>query len=473
MRLLPLALAVLLGSAAAALAADPAAQKAHAGPARHPNVLVFTFDTTRADHTSAYGYARPTTPNLIKVAADGVRFGSAYAPMATTLPSHTTMFSGLLPRTHGTLKNGLAIDPSIPLLSEALHGAGYRTAAFLSSYAVSRRFGLNRGFDLYDDEFKGGSCKWEVTRWEGLNVDGEFCRRGDLTRAAAVKWLEARGYLPPADGKPAAPPAKPFFVWVHFFDPHNPYDPPADQLKLFPPTGDGGLERDIAHYDAAIHFADQEMGKLLDRLAAAKQLDDTLVIVAGDHGEGLMDHGWMLHGLQIYEEAVHVPLVFRWPAKLPKGRTITEPVELADLSPTILELVGAQMPKGAHAIEGMSLARAMTGDATLDANRPVLTQRRLYARKAEKGISVKGAKHALRVGSWKYIEAKDEGTFELYDLASDPHEKHNLFDDRKSEREAMATELQATLAKIAVAEYKPRRVSPEDAKRLEALGYVE
>jgi choline-sulfatase len=473
MRLLPVALAVLLGSAAAVLAAEPAAQKARAAPARRPNVLIFTFDTTRADHTSAYGYARPTTPNLIEVAADGVRFASAYAPMATTLPSHTTMFSGLLPRTHGTLKNGLPIDPSIPLLSEALHGAGYRTAAFLSSYAVARRFGLGRGFDLYDDKFDDGSCKWQVTRWEGLDLQGAFCRRGDLTRAAAVKWLEASGYLPAADGKTTVPPAKPFFVWVHFFDPHNPYEPPEDQVKLFPPTGDGDLARDIAHYDAAIHFADQEMGKLLDRLAAAKQLDDTLVIVAGDHGEGLMDHGWMLHGLQIYEEAVHVPFVFRWPAKLPKGRVIAEPVELADLTPTVLDLVGAKMRKGAHAIEGISLAGALEGKATLDAKRPVLVQRRFYAGKAEKGIPVKGTKHALRVGNWKYIEAKDEGTFELYDLASDPHEKHNVFGDRKAVGEAMAAQLQATLAKIAVAEYAPRRVSPEDAKRLEALGYVE
>jgi arylsulfatase A-like enzyme len=471
MRLLVLALAALLGFPAASRAADQAGHNA----TRRPSILFFTFDTTRADHTSAYGYARPTTPNLVKLAAEGVRFDAAYAPMATTLPSHTTMFSGLLPRTHGALKNGLPVDPSVPLLSEALSNAGYRTAAFLSSFAVSKSFGLNRGFKTYDDNFNDGACKWQVTRWEGIKLEGDFCRRGDLTRQAAVKWLEQSGYLPDENGKSAPTPQEPFFVWVHFFDPHNPYDPPEDQVKLFPPSGDppSELASDIAHYDAAIHFADQEMGKLVERLATAGKLDDTLVIVAGDHGEGLMDHGWMLHGLQIYEEAVHVPFVFRWPARLPRGKRITEPVELADLTPTLLEMTGAQMPTGAHALEGMSLAPALTASARLDAQRPVLLQRRFYESEAEKGVPVKGNKHALRVGNWKYIEAKDEGTFELYDLASDPHEKNNLFDQNKDRREALATQLAKTLASTAVGGSTPRTVSAEDAKRLEALGYVQ
>lgn len=475
MRLLPVALAALLGSAALALAAGTADRTAAPPAAKRPNILVVTLDTTRANHTSAYGYARPTTPNLIKAAAAGVRFDAAYAPMATTLPSHTTMFSGLLPRTHGTLKNGLPVDPNLPLLSEALGNAGYRSAAFLSSFAVSKRFGLQRGFALYDDDFTGGKCKWEVTRWEGMKLDGEFCRRGDLTRAAAEKWLEDSGYLPDKNKNHATTPKEPFFVWIHFFDPHNPYDPPEDQVKLFPAAGDAPseLERDIAHYDAAIHFADQEMGKLLDRLAVARQLDDTLVIIAGDHGEGLMDHGWMLHGLQIYEEAVRVPLVFRWPAKLPKGKRISDPVELADLTPTILDLVGAKMPRGEHAIEGMSLAAALRGTATLNAQRPVLVQRRYYAGEAEKGITVKGSKHGIRVGNWKYIEAKEENTFELYDLARDPGEKHNLFDDQKEKRAALATQLEQTLSGIPVAGDTPRTVSEDDARRLEALGYVQ
>lgn len=479
MRILLLAMAVLLGAAGPAAAADPPAAGASApAPApRRPNVLIVTLDTTRADHTSAYGYERPTTPRLAEMAKQGVRFEAAYAPMATTLPSHTTMFTGLLPRTHGTLKNGLQVDASLPLLSEILAKEGYRTGAFLSSFAVSSKFGLQRGFTVYDDDFKDGQCKWDVERWEGHKIQGDFCRRGDLTRASTEKWLESNGYLSPAgkDAKPAAPPAQPFFVWIHFFDAHNPYDPPPEHAKLFPPQGNPptDLDRDIAKYDAEIHFADQEMGKLFDRLAAAKQLDDTLVIVAGDHGEGLMDHGWMLHGLQIYEEAVRVPFVLRWPGKLPAGKTIAEPVELADMTPTVLELTGIAMPAAKHVPEGLSLAAAMAGKATLDAQRAVLVQRRFYASDSERGVKVKGSKHGLRRGDWKYIEAKEEDSFELYDLKSDPGEKNNLAANAQEQRTKLATELETTLSSTAPAVPAPRGVSEEDARRLEALGYVQ
>lgn len=475
MRHLLLALAavgIALGAPPARAVDAPGATAA----AKRPNVLVVTLDTTRADHTSAYGYARPTTPRLVALAQQGVRFEAAYAPMATTLPSHTSMFSGLLPRTHGTLKNGLQVNPKISLLGETLGGAGYQTAAFLSSFAVSSRFGLQRGFARYDDHFKDGQCKWEVSRWEGQKIEGEFCRRGDLTRAATVKWLEDAGYLPRAKGGAGAgQPQQPFFVWIHFFDPHNPYDPPAEQAKLFPPlsASPSELERDIAKYDAEIHFADQEMGKLLDALAAGGILDDTLVVVVGDHGEGLMDHGWMLHGLQIYEEAVRVPLVFRWPAKLPKGATIAEPVELVDLAPTILTLTGVPAPPTSPAVEGVDLAPALTGNAKLDPQRPILLQRRHYARGKEKDVTVKGTKHGLRVGDWKYIAAKEENTFELYDLKSDPHEKTNLADTRTAERDAMAARLEKILAGTPAAPKVARTVSEEDARKLEALGYVQ
>lgn len=490
MRILLLAMAVLLGAAGSTAAAPasgaaatdgtaPATGTAAAAPvAKRPNVLIVTLDTTRADHTSAYGYERPTTPRLAEVARAGVRFEAAYAPMATTLPSHATMFTGLLPRTHGTLKNGLQVDASLPLLSEILAKDGYRTGAFLSSFAVASKFGLARGFDHYDDDFEDGQCKWDVERWEGHKIEGDFCRRGDLTRASAEAWLEKSGYFPASTGKTTAAgaPEKPFFLWIHFFDAHNPYDPPPEHAKLFPPKGNppSELDHDIAKYDAEIHFADQEMGKLFDRLAAAKLLDDTLVIVAGDHGEGLMDHGWMLHGLQIYEEAVRVPFVLRWPGKLPAGKVIAAPVELADITPTVLELAGLAMPKTKHAPEGLSLAAAMAGTASLDPQRAVLVQRRFYASDSERGVRVKGSKHGLRRGDWKYIEAKEEDTFELYDLKSDPGEKRNLADSEKQQRDALATELSTTLSSTAAASAPaPGRVSEEDARRLEALGYVQ
>ena len=186
-----------------------------------------------------------------------------------------------------------------------------------------------------------------------------------------------------------------------------------------------------------------------------------------------MDHGWMLHGLQIYEEAVHVPLVFRWPAKLPAGTTIAQPVELADLMPTVLELTGSALPQLKHPPEGVSLAAALTGKGTLDPQRAVLTQRRFYASDSERGVAVKGSKHGLRVGNWKYLEAKEEDSFELYDLASDPKEQHNLAKDKPEQRDALAKQLRTTLSGTSVAAPAPHGVSPEDARRLEALGYVQ
>lgn len=469
MRKLLLAAAVLLGSAS--LGASPTAEE---DPAR-PSILLITLDTTRADHTSAYGYARPTTPRLEELVKRGIRFDAAYAPMATTLPSHATMFTALLPRSHGTLKNGIVVDGRLPMLAEVLAKNGYRTAAFLSSFVVAERFGLARGFGTYDDDFEKGQCKWDVGRWEGHEITDDFCRRGNLTRARSEKWLEANGYLGP-EPKPGseAAQAPPFFLWLHFFDAHNPYDPPAEQRALFPPLGGppSDLDRDIAAYDAEIHFADQEMGKLLDRLAAAGHLDDTLVIVAGDHGEGLMQHGWMLHGLQIYEEAVRVPFVVRWPAKLPVGKKIAEPVQLADLMPTVLELAGLAMPQMERKPDGQSVAAALRGNTKLDSRRAVLLQRRSYARGWERGVAMKGEKHAVRVGSWKYIEAKDENTFELYDLASDPGEKRNVFADKPEERASLASTLQGWLSSP-LTSTAPRGVSEEDARRLEALGYVQ
>jgi N-acetylgalactosamine-6-sulfatase len=185
-----------------------------------------------------------------------------------------------------------------------------------------------------------------------------------------------------------------------------------------------------------------------------------------------MDHGWMLHGLQIYEESVRIPFVLRWPAKLPRGKTIREPVELADMAPTILEVVGATMPPSDREPEGRSLLAAATGNETLDPQRRMLLQRRFYAQGNERGVPVKGDKHAVRVGRWKYIAAPEENTFELYDLTSDPREKTNLSTEKRAEREQLAATLDAWL-RTPVTAAPPPRVSEEDAKRLEALGYVQ
>lgn len=447
-----------------------------AAPAR-PDILLVTLDTLRADHTSAYGYARPTTPRLEEIARDGVRFATAYAPMPTTLPSHATMLTGLLPRTLGLLKNGIPFTHPAPTLAETLAADGYATAAFVSSFVLDRSFGLARGFATYDDRFARDACKGYEKEWEGFALEGGFCRRGAITREQAERWLEDNGYLGAATGAagsatgPAAATA-PFFLWIHLFDPHDPYLPPPAEAALLPPQSANPtqLERQIAAYDGEIRYTDDQVGKLLDRLAAAGRLDDTLVIVVSDHGEGLMDHGWMHHGALLYEEAVRIPFLVRWPAQLPRGRVVEEPVQLADIVPTVHELLGLAPP--AHAVEGVSLAGALRGTARLDPQRPVILQRRIYDRELELGLPLRGEKFGIRVGPWKYIEARVDKSYELYDLASDPRELHDVFRKERAQAAPLAQALHAWTAKQVPAP-SPGAVSDEAARRLEALGYVQ
>jgi choline-sulfatase len=445
--------------------------------AQKPNVLLVTLDTTRADHTSAYGYPRPTTPRLEGLLPTSVKLETAYAPTATTLPSHASMFTALHPRSHGVLKNGQKLAEGIPTLAGALAGAGYRTAGFVSSYVLDARFGPQQGFATWDDDFGERPCKMLGKRWEGRNLDESFCRRGAETRDRAIAWLEGNGYLgtPPA-GAPASGDAegerKPFFLFVHFFDPHDPYVPEPEHAALFPPLGEkpDHIAQQRAAYDGELHYTDAQLGALLDRLAAAGILDDTLVLVTADHGEGLGDHGWMNHGLYIYDEAVRVPWIVRWPGHLPGGRVIAEPVELVDMPSTVLDLVG--IPDERLRGEGRSLADALRGKGKLDADRPVYLQRRLYEGKVRGDVEAHGEKIGIRVGRWKYIEAKEEATRELYDLATDPGELANLVEQHPGDASRLAASLGSWAARTPTAG-SGGGVSDEEAEKLRALGYVQ
>ncbi|MBU6283535.1 sulfatase-like hydrolase/transferase, partial [bacterium] len=266
-------------------------------------------------------------------------------------------------------------------------------------------------------------------------------------------------------------PAEPFFLFVHFFDAHNPYVPPEEDAKLFPPEGNSpsDLDREIAAYDGEIHYADARMGELLDRLSSAGLLDDTLVVVVGDHGEGLQQHGWMNHGMMIYDEAVRVPLLVRWPGHVRGGRSISAPVSLVDLAPTLLDLAG--LPGALAKRQGRSLAPSLLGDAPLDPLQPIFLQRRLYEVEQLRGVAVRGSKFAVRSGTLKYLEAPAEGTRELYDLSSDPGELVNLAGDRVGDAKRLQSVLAQWLARTPQA--NAGGVSSDDAERLRALGYVQ
>lgn len=425
-----------------------------------PNILLITMDTTRADHCSVHGYEVDTTPNLSRFAEQGARFDLAYSPTSTTGPTHASIFTGLYPLTHRVLKNGLPLDTEFTTLAELLRDEQYQTAAVLGSFALSARFGYGQGFEFYDEEFSRETSSYALRQWEGHAVPGGFDRRADETTRNAVRWLrESRS------------PQRPFFLFVHYFDPHDPYSPPESYRRRSPLLNRpfaSQRELVLAHYDAEIAFTDAAIGRLLSELEQLGLSENTVVVLAGDHGEGLMDHDYMHHGAQIYEESVRVPLLMRWPGKI-SPMVVAAPVELVDLAPTLFELIGRRAGVAFH---GRSLAGALRGGKALDADRPVYLYRRHYAGSRLGSLFAVGHKYGLRAGRWKYIEGPEEGTRELFDLVRDPDEQVNLFNVDTERAEEMARRLDRWRRSYESDAPVPG-IPTEDLEKLESLGYTE
>jgi len=431
-------------------------------PEGPPNLLVVTIDTLRADHCSTYGYSRQTTPVLDRLAREGVQVEQAYAPMATTGPSHASMFTSLYPASLGYTRNGQVLDDAQLTLAERLRRARYRTAAAVSSFVLDRRFGFAQGFGTYDAAFEPGTASTRFSTWEGVEVDSAFDRRANATTDAALSWLGRRGR------------DRPFFLWVHYFDPHHPYVAPPPFDQRFPGAGPGTVAEAIAQYDGEIAFTDQHLGRLIDAVDAEGLRERTLVVVTADHGEGLMQHGHMGHGIHLYEEAVRVPLVFRWPGRLPAGTRLPGPAEHVDLVPTVLELIGLEPRTGE--VEGVSLAKGLLGEAGVpgrDVRRTVVLQRRRYESDSVGGVAVRGSKFAVRAGPWKYIEADDEGTRELFDLSQDPRETVDLAVSRAEEADRLSRLIAVWRKRFERGRRAIDDASPETLEALRALGYVQ
>jgi arylsulfatase A-like enzyme len=434
-------------------------------PAQTPvrgNLLLVTLDTTRADHVSAYGYPRDTTPALRALAEAGTRFAHAYAPAATTGPSHATLFTSLYPLAHGILRNGLELRATERTLAEVLRERGYATAAFVSSFVLDARFGYAQGFDLYDDDFEAAKATLPPRReWREHAIPGGFDRTADATTQRAVDWLSG--------GRDRS---RPFFLFVHYFDPHAPMNPPdAYAARFAPGPGASRLDVRIGRYDGEIAFADDQIDRLLGALAHEGLDARTLVVVTADHGEGLRQHGHLAHGVHLYEEAVRVPLLLRWPGVVPAGHVVEAPVALVDLAPTLLDLLG--VPEPGAGFQGQSLARAVTAGAALDPERAIHLQRRHYDGERIGEEWVEGELFGLRQGRWKYLESGDGSRRELYDLAEDPGETRNLADGRPDEVRRLAEGIAAWKAATRREGEAPREPSESEREGLRALGYVE
>jgi choline-sulfatase len=423
-----------------------------------PNILLVTLDTLRADHASCCGYFRATTPRLERLAAEGTLFCHAYCAVPTCAPSHASILTGQYALTHGVVRNGNILKPGQVTLAERLRRAGYATAAIVAAFPLNSRFGLGQGFDLYDDKLPPESASFPISTFEGLTVSGGFDRRADATAERAVAWLERE-----------RPRDKPFFLWVHLFDAHAPYNPPPPHDRLFTvAVGAPAEERSIAAYDGEVHFADEHLGHLLDALEAEGLAARTIVVAVSDHGEGLGQHDFEQHGLLLYEEAVRVPVVFRWPGRVRPERNVAAPISLVDLAPTLLDL--ASVPAQAPAMAGRSLSRVLRGEEQPDLARPIFLQRRDYEPGSNDAPKVKGPQYGVRIGDYKLIDAPEEGVTELYDLAADPGELHNVAAEHP-ERTTRLGALLADWARLAAAFSRPD-LSAEDIARLHALDYT-
>jgi arylsulfatase A-like enzyme/Flp pilus assembly protein TadD len=405
------------------------------GPApagARPNILLVTIDTFRADRIGV-GVA----PTVDRLAAAGLRFTAARTAVPLTLPSHATIHTGLLPPQHGVRENGVgALADTHRTLARLLKDAGYRTAAFVGAFVLDRRFGLSQGFDVYDDQ---------IPRDPNATERLEAERPASAVIDRALAWFSA-------SPKPQAP--SPFFVWIHLYDPHAPYTPPPEFAA-----------RAKTPYDGEIAYADAHLARLLDALRARGDLDRALVVVAGDHGEGLGDHGERTHGMLLYDSTLRVPLVIVAPGGKPQ--TIDAPVSLAEIAPTILRAAGATPPPE---MKGRDLIDRVSGSVRLQADRDpgsVRLQPDLYSETEYPRVAGWSPLQALTDGRWKTIRAGSES--EVYDLEHDPAESHDVAAAQSAVSAAMAARADAIHA-AAVA--SARTISPDAQERLRALGYV-
>ena len=390
------------------------------------NVLLVTIDTLRADRLGAYGYAAGETPRLDRVASEGIRFDQAISPMPMTLPSHTSLMTALEPYQHGVRDNAdFELPADLFMLAETFRDGGYETGAFVAAYVLHSRWGLDRGFDLYNDDGVHGI--------DDLGSGSELERRGDVVVEAALPWLLADRQAP-------------FFGWVHLYDPHAPYDAPE-------PWGTDFADEP---YDGEVAFTDSVVGGLLDDMAAAGVLDNTIVVITADHGEDLQDHGELGHGLFIYDTTVRVPLLLRLPDLAAAGTVINEQVRLLDVGPTLLDLTGLPVPDG---ITGRSMAAfaAAPGDPRAAYSETMFPRWHLGWQEL----------YALRADGYKYILAPRP---ELYDLRADPGETRNIVDDLPD----LADDLRARIEALGadVDDSTRRGMTGDAASHLRALGYI-
>lgn len=413
---------------AATVEASPGEERIDAGDM---NLLVITLDTMRADRIGAYGYSGARTPNLDDLAKNGIMFTDCYSPVPLTLPAHCSLFTGRYPLGHRVRDNGtFFLRDGETTLAEIMKSEGYDTYAVVASFVLMAKFGLDQGFYVYDDSLDAD----ELLR----NFYSEI--PADAVYAKFQKWFGNRG-------------KEKFFAWVHFYDPHLPYAPPEEYRSGRNSLGD--------LYDGEVAFTDVYVGRIVEDLAAANALHDTLLVIVGDHGEAFGEHKEYGHSVFCYEENLKVPLIFSNPRLFPEGTVIKGRVSLIDIMPTVLTMYGMDMPPSIH---GKNFIDMLAGKKEKAARSYYIES--MYGKETLGWAPLAG----IIDGPYKYISLPEP---ELYDLEKDIGERNNLV----SEKNGIVRDLDEKLKKIML-EYAAsggnvrRELTAEDRRRLESLGYI-
>jgi arylsulfatase A-like enzyme/tetratricopeptide (TPR) repeat protein len=404
--------------------------------ARDFNILLFTLDTTRADRIGCYGYPQIETPNIDRLAADGFLFKNATSQVPLTLPSHSSIFTGTYPLYHGVRDNGgFYLESDKTTLARVLRQAGWATSAFVGAFVLDSRWGLNQGFDYYYDNF-------DFAKYKTISLDSVQREGGEVVKAF-FDWFATNS-------------EKKFFSWLHFYDPHSPYEPPEPYKTKY-----GG--RPWGLYDGEIAYVDALVGRVVDELKKKDLLKKTVIIIVGDHGESLGEHNESGHAFFIYDATQSVPLIVRIPSTSVQGKVIESQVENVDIMPSVLELLGLPVPKE---VQGRSFLPLLAGKKA-GADRVAYSET-YYPRYHYGWSELKG----LRTTRYKFIQAPRP---ELYDLVNDPGERTNIYGQDPSVARQFARNLkdfQERMSARGVESKGPEKLDDDAREKLMALGYI-
>lgn len=434
-----------------------------------PNAILILIDTLRADHLSSYGYERQTSPNIDRMAKEGVLFWNAVAPAPWTKPSTASLLTSLYPSVHGAQYGQSILPDSVATLAEVVKSAGYTTAGFVANPQVKAIFNFNQGFDFYDDSIVEDKIYYNILRSRDLEkkiirslfkvkLNWTDNNNAEMINRKVIPWLK--------HNKDAN-----FFLYLHYIDPHEPYSPPGPFNTKYSDSKMNENERNIALYDGEIAYTDKHIGEISQTLEELNISNKTLVILISDHGEEFYEHGGTGHGQSLYEELIRVPIIMKYPSFLPADNIETDRVGIIDIMPTILEILDVSSD---NHMEGVSLLSLINKNGPVDRNDYIFGETYL-GRFTGKAVSYK---------NWKYIYTESSelrdisklGPEELYNLDIDPNELNNIINQKPEIVQTLRTKLSfynQYVKEKAVSSPEKANIDEKTKEQLKALGYVD